>query len=180
MEASGEDREERSGRVTTLWKPKRRWVVARRMGLWAGCAALVAWPVTIFGGGMTVVGPGHLRVAAVGGSLNFQLRDPPFPGQPIGSVFIYRTTGQLWLMPSLSWSLNAVPTATLTTTELITPFWVWGCGFLMLGWMGVRRCRPPRDGLCAKCDYDVRGLERGARCPECGSVLGLVDGVGSG
>jgi hypothetical protein len=33
-----------------------------------------------------------------------------------------------------------------------------------------KRRRGEREGLCAKCGYDLRGLPDGRACPECGAV----------
>ncbi len=66
-----------------------------------------------------------------------------------------------------------------------TPVW-WGfvvnvfCGavlYWLVGgmWLGLRRWRRVRGGLCLGCGYSLRGLDVGVGCPECGVGRELVD-----
>jgi hypothetical protein len=155
--------------MTELWKPMGRWILARNLGLWLGLAALIAWPVTIFGGGVTLVGPRGVRASLVGGSFNVGRREPPLTPHRPGSVIFYRSTGALWLSPSFSASRTMTGAATITDWTLIAPLWIWGLALLAVSRWGACRCRPPREGLCPKCDYDLRGVED--RCPECGETI---------
>jgi hypothetical protein len=62
----------------------------------------------------------------------------------------------------------------------IAPLWpgfvidtaLYGCPVLIgFGASDIRRWRRRRRGLCAHCAYDLRGLSKGAACPECGREL---------
>lgn len=77
--------------------------------------------------------------------------------------------GAYWLV----WGWARVdPTAPLST-GVVVPIWPFavlaigsGCVCVRLG---VRARRRARTGRCAACGYDLRGLEAGTRCPECGA-----------
>jgi hypothetical protein len=43
--------------------------------------------------------------------------------------------------------------------------WIWQCRRL------ARHVRQHKGLLCVKCEYDLRGMEDGSRCPECGAVF---------
>lgn len=60
---------------------------------------------------------------------------------------------------SLRWSVNI---------DLIWPLFVAGVFAIVVWW----RTRLVRDGTCARCSYDLRGMPPGAPCPECGEFVG--------
>lgn len=45
-----------------------------------------------------------------------------------------------------------------------------GWWILLATWTGAKRALRRRRGLCGRCAYDLRGLQPGAVCPECGTT----------
>jgi hypothetical protein len=151
------------------WKPARRWVFAKRFGLWGALAAALLWPLTM-AYGVTLSFPGGFIFAANGGSLNTSIQTPASPTYPPGISF-YDNAGAMWLLPSLfrhSWMSGGTTTS---CTDLIMPFWILALASGFVSAVGARRCRPPRIGLCEVCDYDLKGIPTADRCPECGTEL---------
>jgi hypothetical protein len=52
------------------------------------------------------------------------------------------------------------------------PICVLAAFWLMLRWLPrvIRQLRRVPEGACPNCSYDLRGLEPGERCPECGQT----------
>ncbi len=57
-------------------------------------------------------------------------------------------------------------------TSWIVPLWPLVAALGTSAIVLFRLSRPPRPGLCPSCGYDLAGLGKGARCPECGGVHG--------
>lgn len=159
----------RNHRVGYLWKPRWRWIAIKRMGSWGALAAALAWPLSLVGG-VTFIFPGGFRIAAHGGSLNLGCMSPADPSYPPGA-YTYANAGALWLLPSLSSYSTVFWGAAQTRVDITIPFWLIALTMGAAGGLGVLKCRPPREGRCRKCGYELVGITGAERCPECGWVI---------
>lgn len=152
--------------MSTPWKPARRWVFAKRLGISVALFAAIAWPLA-FTAGVTLVAPGGFRAAFHGSSLNLCRATPPDPAYPPG-IYTFENNGAIWLLPQMrSWSSVTAGFRT-SRTDIILPLWVIALASGIVGAAGARMCQPPRIGLCRNCDYDLSATPETRPCPECG------------
>lgn len=78
---------------------------------------------------------------------------------------------QTWA-PFAAWSRAVVVPAEILPLGLAanTAFYASAWWVAIFGLARSRRWNRQRRGLCARCAYDLRGLENGAKCPECGAT----------
>lgn len=158
--------------------PKRRRTairkVARKSGKWGGAVVtvllLVVW-----------IGSGWVNVACA-----WPVRSDPSgaytAGVLVGRFYCERYTGltrhrqtsfELSIPYTYPFELQLGLTANPTVFEGVQfPLWcpvVIAFGVTSLIWRAdLRAMRRAKEGLCAKCGYDLSGTAAGAVCPECG------------
>ncbi len=148
------------------WQPRRGWKWANRLGRSGAVAFGLLWPLTMLGG-VTLAGPGGLKVAMYGGSLNVQWMSVQ-SGQGLAVHTYTNAVGARWWLPSVESFNGVVSGTTLSTLQVILSLWIIALLAALVGGLGMWKCRPPLVGVCRSCRYDLSASPADLPCPECG------------
>ena len=145
---------------------RRLWASCGLVGRIGACITGLIWPLT-FAWGCTLSCPGGVRLALYGGSLNF-VWSSVSTATDLG-VHLYQTPpGAAWWWPQLQVLSKLAPQSSFQAAELFMPLWLVALGFAALGVIGSWYARPPLEGVCRACQYQLSGLPGAGQCPECG------------
>ena len=72
-----------------------------------------------------------------------------------------------WVLPT-AWYRRTPLAGIGGTTATVIPLWPGVVGLGLCAW--ALRAKGRREGCCAQCGYELKGLGVGAVCPECGSA----------
>jgi hypothetical protein len=167
-----------SNRGELLGREGRAARVMRRAGTVVSAVVALLFAVSLFcmmtwyDGTVWHVGYGHGVVGGV--RVDYEEEARQSPGVQVVRWQRGLTVDRSWSVPVIWWpeaGCDGSPTfARRVVVPLWLPFALAAVPTSLLWRAELRRRRRIRQGLCAGCGYDRRGLPADAKCPECGTV----------